>query len=192
MYKLCKTEQSARRQRELEHQLVLQMNSKRFDEITVSDFCIQAGIPRKAFYRYFSSMEGALYALLDHTMMEYEHFREPYAAVKADNLFRELECFFQFWKDQRLLLDGLMLSGLSGVMLERIIQYMESVTTQKHLRQGESEYSQRQIVRFTISGIVIMLINWHQEGFRESPRDMAVILTRILNTNLSDYVQELI
>ena len=72
MYKACKTEQSAARQRELEQGLLAAMISHPFDEISISDLCTQIGIPRKSFYRYFSSKEGALHALLDHTLMEME------------------------------------------------------------------------------------------------------------------------
>ena len=74
MYKLCKTEQSAKRQRELEQVLLRMMNSTLYEDITVINFCENAGIPRKAFYRYFSSKDGALHALLDHTLLELESF----------------------------------------------------------------------------------------------------------------------
>ena len=63
MYKLCRTEQSAQRQRQLEQGLLLAMKTKRYEEITISDLCDQMGIPRKSFYRYFSSKDGALHAL---------------------------------------------------------------------------------------------------------------------------------
>ena len=53
MYKLCKTEQSAQRQRSLEEGLLPAMKTKRYEEITISDLCSQMEIPRKSFYRYF-------------------------------------------------------------------------------------------------------------------------------------------
>ena len=71
MYKQCKTEQSARRQRQLELGLMQAMLTKRYEDLSVSDLCDQMEVPRKSFYRYFSSKDGCLYALLDHTMMEF-------------------------------------------------------------------------------------------------------------------------
>ena len=97
MYKLCKTEQSARRQRELEQVLARMMLTTRYEEITVSDFCAFAGIPRKAFYRYFSSKDGVLHALIDHTMMEYEQFRDPGSRADYKSMLKEMEHFYQFW-----------------------------------------------------------------------------------------------
>ena len=74
MYKLCKTEQSAARQRQLEQGLLQAMQTQRYEDISISDLCDRMGIPRKSFYRYFSGKEGALAALIDHTLMEFEQF----------------------------------------------------------------------------------------------------------------------
>ena len=74
MYKLCKTEQSAARQRRLEQGLLQAMQTQQYEDISISDLCDQMGVPRKSFYRYFSGKDGALHALIDHTMISYESF----------------------------------------------------------------------------------------------------------------------
>ena len=61
MYKQCRTEQSAVRQRQLEQGLMEAMMKKKYEEISVTDLCVELGIPRKAFYRYFSDKDGALH-----------------------------------------------------------------------------------------------------------------------------------
>lgn len=192
MYKLCKTEQSAARQRELELALSEMMNLKRYEDITVSEFCSHVGIPRKAFYRYFSSKDGALYALMDHTMLEYEHYREPAVTGPERNLLRELESFYKFWRRQKPILDALEFSGLSGVLLERAISSTETVALQKHAAAGDSPFAQRQIIRFAVSGIMIMMVNWHHDGYRESPREMAELTARIVTSPMLPYLQDLI
>ena len=191
MYKLCKTEQSALRQRELELALASMMMVQRYEDITVSEFCSFAGIPRKAFYRYFSSKDGALYALIDHTMLEYENFREPRTIGSRAWSMKELEGFYQFWIRQKPVLDALEISGLSGVLLERAITSIEKNATLRKLLPGESEFAQRQILRFTVSGIMIMMVNWHHEGYRESPREMADLTARMLNEPLFPYVLDM-
>ena len=189
MYKLCKTEQSAARQRELELALAAMMLVRRYEDISVSEFCGYAGIPRKAFYRYFSSKDGALYALIDHTMLEYEHMRDT-EPVSGREQMRELESFFLFWKRQKPVLDALEFSGLSGVLLERSI---ESIETNAMLRRGQtadSEFVQKQILRFVESGIMIMMVNWHHDGYRKSPREMADLATRMVHEPLYPYVKD--
>lgn len=192
MYKLCKTEQSAVRQRELELALADMMIEQRYEDITVSEFCSHAGIPRKAFYRYFSSKDGALYALIDHTMLEYEQYRDPSPSLEEQPLLRDVESFFRFWLRQKPILDALEFSGLSGVLLERAIGSIETRSAVKRVMADESEFVQRQISRFVVSGIMIMMVNWHHDGYRESPREMAELTVQMVTRPLLPYLQELL
>lgn len=189
MYKLCKTEQSALRQRELERALAELMQLQRYEDITVSEFCSYAGIPRKAFYRYFSSKDGALYALIDHTLLEYDLFRSQ--NPDGDTL-QFMEGLFRFWKLQKTLLDALAFSGISGILLERTIGFIENKLTQRQSFSVESEFAQKQIVRFAVSGIMIMMINWHHEGYRESPRKMAELMLNMMCEPLFPMIKDLI
>lgn len=189
MYKLCKTEQSALRQRELERALAQLMLVQRYEDITVSEFCSHAGIPRKAFYRYFSSKDGALYALIDHTLLEYELFRSQ--APEGDTV-HVMEGFFRFWKLQKPLLDALAFSGISGVLLERAIGVVESKLTQHQNPSADVEFARKQIVRFAVSGMMIMMINWHHEGYRESSRKMAELMMHMMCEPLFPSLKDLL
>ena len=182
MYKLCKTEQSAARQRELEQKLVELMNIRRYEEITVSDFCACAGIPRKAFYRYFSSKDGALYALLDHTMLDYELFRTPRVPGGLENMQLELEGFFRFWKQQKHLLDALEHSGMSGILMDRAIgNVLKSI---RLLQTEESPQMRDHVVQFAVCGLMIMMVNWHHGGYQESIPEMTRIAVRLVSQPL--------
>ena len=182
MYKLCKTEQSAVRQRELEKKLVELMSLRRYEEISVSDFCVFAEIPRKAFYRYFSSKDGALYAVLDHTIMDYDFFHMPVVPDKVVDMQQELERFFQFWKNQKPLLDSLANSGLSGILVERSIgNVAESV---KNIQTQEDGKTRQHLVQFSVCGLMCMVVNWHAEGYGESVQEMSGIAARLLTQPL--------
>lgn len=191
MYKLCKTEQSAARQRELEQKLADQMSICRYEEISVSDFCAFAGIPRKAFYRYFSSKDGALYALLDHTMLDYELFREPPAAVERKGLHGELESFFRFWKNHRQLLDALENSGLSGVLMERAISNVSAAAQEKKVLWNDNPRMRDHVIRFVVCGLMIMVVSWHKEGYQESPQQMAKLALKLISEPLIPVMKDL-
>ena len=98
MYKLCKTEQSAARQRQLEQGLLQAMYTQDYEDISISDLCDRMGVPRKSFYRYFSNKDGALFALLDHTLMEFEQTSGTTASGNSGAI-GDLERFF-LWKGQ--------------------------------------------------------------------------------------------
>lgn len=184
MYKLCKTEQSAARQRGLELGLLEVMESRHFDEISVSDLCDWLHVPRKSFYRYFSGKDGILHALIDHTLMEYDQ-SSGWLPGRERTVQMELENLFQFWKGQKRLLDALERSGLSGVLVERAIANTMTVTG---LRRGEERKQLLTVPEhtalFVSCGLMSMIIQWHHGDYALSVERMAGIACRVLTKPL--------
>ena len=182
---MCKTEQSAQRQHDVELGLMEAMTLQRYEDISVSDLCNQVGIPRKSFYRYFSSKDGALHALLDHTMMEYEAFSGPYVEGEHRTLEGDLERFFMFWLSKKTLLDVLEKSKLSGVLIERAIaQSISESTLPRRFLPQDQKPMQEQIVTFCICGLMSMVMQWHHTGYPHSPRAMAQTAVRLVTKPL--------
>lgn len=185
MYKLCKTEQSAARQRQLEEGLLLTMAAMRYEDITVSDLCERIGVPRKTFYRYFDSKDGALHALLDHTLMQYEGFNAVYLSGEARTLQRELEQFFQFWVLHKDLLDALDKSDISGMLIERAISHALSDTVMpKRFLPKDSLEMQKHITMFGVCGLMSMVLTWHHDGYPQSAAQMARVAARLIGQPL--------
>lgn len=168
MYKICKTEQSASRQRELELGLLALMTEKRYDEISVSDLCQRLDIPRKAFYRYFSCKDGALQALIDHTLMEYD-------TIVENRL--DLIGFFQFWLRQKPLLEAIERNNLYSIFLARIIDY---TIREEHIITRDKTFK----MDFILCGLMSMVLSWFRSGFKATPLEMARSARRILTTPL--------
>ena len=185
MYKICKTAQSAQRQRELENGLLEAMKTERYEEISISELCGRLEIPRKTFYRYFDSKDGALYGLIDHTMLEYEGFSFGYLSSGKRTLQRELEQFFLFWLEKKDLLDVLHGSGLSGILIERAINFAltDTVMPRRFLPE-DTEEMQKHITMFGVCGLLSMVLSWHEGGYSESSSDMARIAVRLLGAPL--------
>jgi len=193
MYKLCKTEQSARRQRQLEEGLLKAMEQHQYDEISISDLCQQMDVPRKSFYRYFSSKDGALHALIDHTLMEYEGFDKVFVSSRKRTLQLDLERFFRFWKHHRSLICALEKSGISGVLIQRAINYaLTEVAFPGRFLPGESRQVQNHVVMFSVCGLMSMMLHWHLEGYRESEEHMASVAVRLLTQPLFSEAVKLI
>ena len=185
MYKLCKTEQSAARQRELEKGLLKIMQTTRYEDISVSDLCDQLQIPRKSFYRYFNSKDGALHALLDHTLMEFDDYTMSYQNGHARSVHLDLESFFLFWYHHRSLLDALARSGIVGMLIERAIAYSltDDILPRRFLPDERLEM-QKQITMFGVCGLMSMVLNWHYSGFDKPSDEMARAAARLLSQPL--------
>ena len=157
MYKQCKTLKSRDRQKEFEQTLLRMMEKQLFKEITVSALCREMGAPRKAFYRYFDSMEDVLNALTDEVIVE--------ASLHVDGQI-ELERFFEYWRKETAFLDVLQKNGLSQKMMERCFSMvladecldMNSVNAMK--RAGY------------ISAMLTLVTMWHHNGMKQSVGEM--------------------
>lgn len=185
MYKMCKTEQSALRQKELEQGLLAAMGTRHYDEISVSDLCDQIGVPRKAFYRYFSGKDGALHALIDHTLLEFESFDIARKSGEKRTYQLDLERFFLFWKQQKPLLDALAKSNLSGVLMERSVMHaLSDVGTPTRFLQQEEKAARTYATRFGVCGLMSVMLSWHHDGFQPDSRQMSDITLRLLTLPL--------
>ncbi len=181
MYKICQTEQSFKRQRFIENGLLQIMQKNRYDDISVSDLCGHLQIPRKTFYRYFSSKDGALFALLDHTMMDFQFSEHHGLAGSAPG---ELDRFFSFWYDRRDLLNALVRSSLSGILVERATNFaLRERMMPRYMLSWDSGY-QGIALSFAICGLMSMVIQWHNQGFLMTPDEMAKIATTMLTRPL--------
>ena len=181
MYKLCKTEQSAARQRQLENGLLALMLEKPYEEISVIDLCERMQIPRKAFYRYFTNKDGALFALLDHTMLE---FYAKDLQSGGNTAIGDLKEFFLFWYTHKDLLAALERSHLSGMMIERatILAQREKLMPRKIL--SWSLDLQGVAMSFAVSGLMAMVFQWHDQNYQISPEEITRVAISMLTKPL--------
>ncbi len=183
MYKICQTEQSTRRQRELEKGLLQLMLRRRYEDISVSDLCEQMQIPRKSFYRYFSSKDGALYSLIDHTLADF--FQMPLPEKKSrGSAVGDLDLFFTFWYENRKFLDALQRSGLSGILMERANAFAlhEGYLPQK--LKSVPQQLQEIALSFAVCGLLSMTLDWHRHGFPITPDEMTRLAINMLTNPL--------
>lgn len=182
MYKRCVSEQSAKRQRALELGLLEVMATRLYEDITIIELCTCLNIPRKAFYRYFSSKEGALYALIDHTLMD---FSVDYFANGTEATYGTLERFFEFWFTQGPLLDALARNELSGLLVQRAMLLAAAEEAfPRQLFPDHTKETREYVSLFVVSGLLSMVAQWHQANFSSTPQQMARIAAHLLTKPL--------
>ena len=183
MYKMCKTEQSAQRQQLLEQGLLKEMLAHRYEEISVSDLCDRMGIPRKSFYRYFSSKEGALYALLDHTLMEF-YETGSIEGLRGGTPVADLERLFSFWKSHKKLIDALLRSNLSGMLVERAVSLAKREQLMPGYVKAWEDTLKDVALSFAVCGLMSMVLQWHKEGYKIPTEQMAKAAVMMLSRPL--------
>ena len=116
MYKICHTEASTRRQREMELGLLEAMGSQSYKEITLTALCEQLKVPRKTFYKYFPTKQDCLLALIDHTLAGCNDVALA-GWSGGDTLDSHAELrFFQYWKENSVFLDAIRDNDLQNLL----------------------------------------------------------------------------
>lgn len=183
MYRSCKTESAAKRQRELEQGFMELLCKRRYDDITVSQLCQHLQIPRRVFYRYFSGKDGALYALIDHTIDDF--YLQPQGKEKrAGTALGDLELFFHFWHSRKPLLDALQRSGKSGLLVEQVNAFALREGMMPRQFKNLSAQVQGIAMAFVLCGLMSMILQWHRTGFALSPEEMSRLATNLLTKPL--------
>ena len=185
MYKLCKTEQSAKRQREIENELLKLMSKKPYNEISITELCEKLDMPRKTFYRYFDSKDDTLYALIEHTMTEYQSFTPAPDKTRIRTLQNEIEGYYRFWICNKPLLDALYKNN----MLEKIIDVsvnfpINDLVSLKKFLPDDNDWIREKVFKFAVCGLCFQMIDWYKSGFKTSISEMAKLSCRTLSKPL--------
>ena len=183
MYKFCKTEQSFQRQRELEQGLLAMMEHRQFEEISVSDLCNRLNIPRKSFYRYFSSKDGALHALLDHTLLEF-YDAGSLEGLRCGMPKEDLVRFFRFWLEHKNLLEAVIRSNLAGMLVERAVALAKKEELMHSYADQWEAVLRDAAMSFVVCGLMSMVLQWHREGYRLPVEQMAKTAVEMLSRPL--------
>lgn len=180
MYKICRTEKSFARQRELENGLLAYMESVSFFDMEIADLCRYLQIPRKTFYRYFGSKEDALYALVDHRLWDLNRRMDPGLSDAPLTLEDTLLYFFRFWKEERYFLDVLIRGYLGIVLVDRAMQ--SGTLSQRMMESSAQNISSEQAyhLHFLTSGLMALVFRWHLTGYTETDQHLVQIAAALL------------
>lgn len=176
MYKICHTEDSSRRQREMERGLLEMLHSQPYDKITLTELCRQLHIPRKSFYRYFPTKEDCLLALFDHTLSDCNDIAlggwEGESELNRGALLR----FFRYWQERRDFLDIIAENRFSGLLLDRTTVIVDRMKENS----GKHSFAGDQLEYFVAHGLMSTVLRWHRFGFPSSPEEMAEVFSKLL------------
>ena len=177
MYRKCATEISVLHQKQVEEALLEMMQKMPYEDITVTQLCQAAGIPRRIFYHLFNNKTGALHALVDHRILNMESYRTEV----PDQALR----FLLYWKEQKLFLDVLRENGMNGLLTERLIEIVmrEDYDIRYWLKVDNWEEG-KDVLIFSLCGAMGMVFNWYYSGFQKSPEEMAGMMVRIMTNPL--------
>ena len=191
MYKLCKTEQSAQRQKDIEKALFSMLEKKNYTDITITEICINLNMPRKTFYRYFDSKDDALFALIEHTMLDYNLFNQKNTDNLDRTLKRKIQGFLNFWLNKKDFLDVFNRNHMLDKLIEVSVNLpLRDILNISKFLPNDNEWAQKKIFKFAVGGLITAMLDWYKEGFKTNISDMSDLCCRILSRPLFPNLDE--
>lgn len=185
MHKKCKTERSINRQKQIEGVFLKLLTKSAYEDISVSEICETANVPRKSFYRYFDCKEGVLNSLIEHVLQNYPYFYND-NKPSTRTVINELKCYFEFWlkEPQATLIKVLSKQNMLSKLLFYSLQFPTNVMDLDKFFPNETPWYRTQILSFAVTGLMTLMFRWHENGAKESTLEMAQVACRILEKPL--------
>ncbi len=181
MYKECKTSQSANRQLGIAQTLSEMMLTMPYDEISVSELCKKADIPRKSFYRYFDTKDDTFNFLVDKMLLECDKLIEKGRAMELAVNVELLSQRFRYFKEHRNLIGAIANNRMSIPVIQRICEtvvsniadFGVSITTEDRMK-----------IAMVTSVIFAIIMSWHHSDYDTPCDELAVMAFQLLSKPL--------
>lgn len=170
----CHTEYAVQKKMLLEKSLIDLMLRQPYKEITVTDICREANIPRRTFYHYFECKEDVLDSVIENVM------RQCFLNVMFDlqigmaHMKASFVRIFRFWEgDNRTKLDALIRNGLESRLMTWSLQLIREerigILSKSNLDPKLVEIG----LMVGTTDFFTLLFYWSRDGYQETPEQMA-------------------
>ena len=176
MYHQCTTEKTAHQQQDFYNALYSAMQERLYADITITDLCNQTGLSRNIFYRLFDCKDDVLYAFIDNCF--YECSKKIHSTTASEGF----KAFFEFWKNNKILLDILERNRLESLLPIRAVLCCCRLDFGMHkfIDSNWNNYS-IEIVAFFANGYMGLIFQWYHNNFSRSVDEMCDIALQISN-----------
>lgn len=159
--------------------LMMLMEQKDFDDITITEIAKKAGVSRMTYYRTYSSKEDILIQYFDEMTQNLITHLKDVPDLTPYNVYFE---FFSFFKEHTYIVENLIKANLIRMVLEHFIQFVEYLF-QNVLKMDTSDTKTQYRIHYHTGGLFTLTARWIQNGKKETPDEMAKLALEILEEN---------
>ena len=171
---LCHTEYAVQKEAQIENGLLNLMMSRQYQDISVTDICREAGIPRRTFYHYFENKDAVLDSIIEELMQQCFLNGIYDFSLGLDHVKGCFLRIFQFWEgENRKRLDILMQNGLDSKLMAWAFRWVREEQIEV-LRSRAMDPKLAEIVMMIgTTDFFALLFHWSRRGYQETPEEMA-------------------
>ena len=170
----CYTEYATKKKALPKKCLLELMLQQAYKDISVTDICREADIPRRTFYHYFESKDDVLDSMIEELLQQCFLNTTYGLHIGSEQMKANFARVFRFWEgNNRIKLDALIRNGLESRLITGSAQFIRAERTGL-LRKSGLDPKQVEIgLMVGITDFFTLLFYWSREGYRETPEQMA-------------------
>lgn len=183
MYKQCKSEKSAKRQAHIANCLQQLLQEKNYDDISITELCRKAEVPRSVFYRYFADKDAVLWFAIDGMLADLlEILLQIYDTQHNWQLIDFLTYWLTNYRENEALWQVANTGSRHSLLLGHMVRHQTKLANPLYKVDFNNEETKRAI--FFAYGIQGILDVWRKLGYTQSEQEVARQLCNLLHTPL--------
>jgi AcrR family transcriptional regulator len=183
MYKQCKSEKSAKRQAHIANCLQQLLQKKNYDDISITELCRKAEVPRSVFYRYFADKDAVLWFAIDGMLADLlEILLQIYDTQHNWQLIDFLTYWLTNYWENETLWQVANTGSRHSLLLGHMVRHQAKMANPLYKVDFNNEETKRTI--FFAYGIQGILDVWRALGYTQSEQEVARQLCNLLHTPL--------
>ena len=183
MYKQCKSEKSAKRQAHIANCLQQLLQEKSYDDISITELCQKAEVPRSVFYRYFADKDAVLWFAIDGMLADLlEILLQIYDTQHNWQLIDFLTYWLTNYRENETLWQVANTGSRHSLLLGHMVRHQTKMANPLYKVDFNNEETKRTI--FFAYGIQGILDVWRKLGYTQSEQEVARQLCNLLHTPL--------
>ncbi len=172
----------------LKESFMKRMQEKPLSNITITEVCEAADINRSTFYSHYKDLYDLLYQIEDDIIEDMNQTLSAYNYTKDDEAIQMTEKLLQYLAENRESCQTLFSEhGDPGfqkkVMMLAQTHLSKSLMVESNNISFHSEYASLYIA----NGSIHIVQHWLKNGLKESPKEMAELITKLANKGLSAF-----
>lgn len=157
--------------------LMLLIETKRFQDISITEITNKAGVSRMAYYRNYSCKEDIIMFYLDAL------FDEFFSKLKEAEKFGQYQVsylYFDYCRQQEKIVKNLIKSNITYLLEDKISQILPLIIEKDQARKIIESENMKYTVEFIAGGLYRLTVQWIRGGLKESSEEMAKMLSDII------------
>jgi len=173
--------------KKLTNTLLLLLDEKKINDITVLELCKRANINRTTFYKYYKDIDDLVYKIENNLLSELEKY---IVDIKRNYLISYTSKIIETIYEHKELYTRLLSDNGDHTFLRKILNlvYNQSIDEWKKLLKKASENDLINIYSFIVDGTIGLIEEWIRNNYNEEPSNISIFVNKICMSGLSSFI----